>query len=304
VNTTFSWHGTDLTLLAGITPTRTTDFDASRPSFEHNTRRGFYGAMLSRQIEGHRPYIYGLAQRDYNDHDELITGPVTTDYEYNSNYFGIGASGPITDRLLYGVEAVYETGDTLSNSFVVGGPFLSPIPQARDDIEAWAADVRLDYLFPDEHHSRLSAEMIIASGDDDRLDTSNTFGGNSPNTKDNAFNAFGLLNTGLAFAPAVSNLLAFRVGGSTFPILDHGPMRRVQIGTDIFIYNKLDKDAPIDEQTAGETYLGWEPDFYLNWQITSDLTFVARYGIFFPSDEAFRDDEARQYIYGGVTYAF
>ncbi len=29
------------------------------------------------------------------------------------------------------------------------------------------------------------------------------------------------------------------------------------------------------------TYLGWEPDFYLNWQMTSDFTFVVRYGLFF-----------------------
>jgi hypothetical protein len=304
VSTTVSWRGNDLTLLAGVTPTRTTDFDASRPSFDHNTRRGFYGAMLSRNISGHRPYLYGLLQRDYNEHDTLVTGPVTAEFDYNSHYLGIGSSGPITDRLLYGVEAVYEGGDTMSNSFVVGGPFLTPVPQTRDDIEAWAADVRLDYLFPDEHHSRLSAEMIIASGDDDRLSTSNTFGGNAPNTNDRAFNAFGLLNTGLAFAPSVSNMLAFRIGGSTFPILGHGPLRRIQIGSDIFIFNKLDEDAPIDEQTSDTRYLGWEPDLFLNWQITSDLTFVARYGIFFPSDEAFRSDESRQYIYGGLTYAF
>jgi hypothetical protein len=291
-------------LLAGVTPVRTTDFDPTRPSFDHNTRRGFYGAMLSRNVGGHRPYVYGLLQRDYNEHDTLVTGPVTTNYDYNSHYLGIGATGPLTDRLLYGVEAVYEGGETLSNSFVVGGPFLSPVPQTRDDIEAWAADMRLDYLFPDEHRSRLTAEMIIASGDDDRLNTSGTFGGNAPNTNDHAFNAFGLLNTGLAFAPAVSNMLAFRVGGSTFPILDHGPLRRVQIGTDLFLFNKLDRDAPIDEVTSDQRYLGWEPDFFLNWQITSDLTLVARYGIFFPSDDAFRSDESRQYIYGGMTYAF
>ena len=60
VNTTISWGGNDLTFLAGITPVRTADIDSSRPSFDHNTRRGFYGAMLSRDISGHRPYIYGL----------------------------------------------------------------------------------------------------------------------------------------------------------------------------------------------------------------------------------------------------
>ena len=304
VRTTLSWGGNDLMLLAGVTPVRTVDFDASRPRFQHNTRRGFYGAMLSRNIAGHRPYVYGLVQRDYNEHDTLVTGPVTTEFDYDSHYIGVGASGPIGDRLAYGVEAAYEGGETMSNSFVVGGPFLTPVPQTRDDIEAWAADVRLDYLFPDERRTRLSGEVIIASGDDDRLNTSNTFGGNAPDTKDRAFNAFGLLNSGLAFAPSVSNLLAFRVGASTFPLPHHSAFRRLQIGSDIFIFNKFDSDAPIDEATANESYLGWEPDLFVNWQATSDVTLVLRYGIFFPSDDAFSSDESRQYFYGGVTYAF
>jgi hypothetical protein len=84
-----------------------------------------------------------------------------------------------------------------------------------------------------------------------------------------------------------------------------GPLRRMQIGTDLFLYSKLDADAPIDEPTAGgERFLGWEPDFFLNWQVTSDVTVVFRYGVFFPNEDAFGDDTARQYIYTGLTYAF
>ena len=300
----FTWAGNELNVIAGVTPTRTVDFDASRPNFDHNTNRGFYGAMLTRDVQGHRPYVYGLIQQDYNSDDTLTTGPVTTEFEYNSWYIGIGASGPIGDRIVYGVEAVYEGGDTESNSFVTGGPFLTPVPQTNDGIEAWALDARIDYLIPDQRRSRLSGEVIVASGDDDRLNTSNTFGGNQPGTKDHAFNAFGLLNTGLAFAPAVSNLIAFRIGGSSFPLPDSGPLRRMQIGTDIFAYYKYDADAPIDELTFEHGYLGWEPDLYMNWQVTSDVTLTVRYGVFFPDSEAFPSDDARQYIYGGMTYAF
>jgi hypothetical protein len=307
VDASLLWRGWELELLAGITPTRTVDFDASRPAFDYNTKRGFYGVQVARPVGTHRPFIFGLMQRDYNDQDTLVTGPVVTEFDYNSWYIGIGSSGPIGDRFLYGVEAVYEGGSNLSNSFISGGgPFIQPVPQTEDDIRAWALDARIDYLFPDERHrTRASAEIILASGDDDRLSTSNTFAGNLPNTDDNAFNAFGLLNTGLAFAPQVSNLLAIRVGGSTFPLPDMGPLRRMQIGTDLFLYSKLDADAPIDEPTAGgERFLGWEPDFFLNWQVTSDVTVVFRYGVFFPNEDAFGDDTARQYIYTGLTYAF
>ena len=44
---------------------------------------------------------------------------------------------------------------------------------------------------------------------------------------------------------------------------------------------------------------------YMNWQITSDLTLALRYGIFFPSSDAFgANDDPRHFFYGGLTFAF
>jgi len=299
-----SWHDTTLQLIGGITPVRTVDIDPSRPNFESNTRRGFYGANLSHQVGQHRPYLYGLLQRDYNQDDLATTGGVLTEYDYNSYYLGAGIGGAITDRLLYGVEVVYEGGTNLSNSFAVTGPVLTQIPQTEDDICAWAGDARIDFLLLDRRHSRLSAELIVASGDDDRLQTSSTFGGNAPNSTDHAFNGFGLLNTGLAFAPAVSNVLILRAGGVTFPMPEHSAFNKLQVGVDLFMYNKLDADGPIDEPTFDKSYLGFEPDFFLNWQITSDVTIALRYGIFFPGSAIVSDGDPRQFIGAGVTYAF
>ena len=294
-------------VVAGTTPTRTVDFDTSRPTFDHNTDRGFYGAMVTLLAGEHRPFIYGLIQRDYNDEDFLDLGPIDTEFEYNTNYIGVGSVGSIADRLRYGIEFAYEYGDGLSNSFTASGlGGLVPVAQTEEDVEAYALDVKLDYLLPDVYQTRLSGEFIAASGDDDRGHTSNTFNGNLTGTDDDAFNAFGLLNTGLAFAPQVSNLLAVRVGASTFPFPDSAALQRLQVGADVFVYAKFDDDAPIDEPTAeGEFYLGWEPDVYLNWQVTSDITLALRYGIFFPSGDAFGPrDESRQFFYGGVTFAF
>ncbi|HEY7090912.1 MAG TPA: hypothetical protein VH518_22640 [Tepidisphaeraceae bacterium] len=292
-------------ILGGVTITRTVDFDPSRPAFDHNTRRGFYGGMVSVPIENHTPFVYGLVQRDYNTHDELQTGAVNTKFDYNSYYFGIGSNGSFTDRLRYGLEAVYECGDTLSNSFQIANGALVPVPQTRDSICAYALNGRLDYLIPDEHQSRLSGEVILASGDGDRGSTNTTFNGNKPHTRDNAFNSLGLLNTGLAFAPAVSNVIVGRVGASTYPLPNMQLARRLQIGFDFFSYWKMRSDAPIDEPTLDESYLGVEPDLYLNWQIVSDITFTARYGAFFPNQSAFpTDQDTRQFFFAGVTFAF
>lgn len=293
-----------LSFVAGVTPTRTVDFDATRPEFDHNTRRGFYGLMLNTNIAGHQPYVYAMLQRDYNDADESTHANITTKFDYNSYYLGIGSSGPLSDHLLYSGEFAYEGGNSLSNSFTIGGPFISPVEQTRDEIQAFGGDVRLDYLFADHRNTRASGELIFASGDDDRLNTSDTFGGNKPGTKDRAFNAFGLLNTGLSFAPQVSNLLALRLGITTIPMPDLGPFRRMQVGGDFFIFDKLEADAPINEPSASGRYLGCEPDLYLNWQLTSDLTLAVRYGVFIPNGDVLPSNDARQFIFVGLTYAF
>lgn len=300
------YAGFDLQLVAGVTPTRTVDIDFSRPNFDHNTARGFYGAILSRQIANHRPFVYALAQQDYNQDNVGITNGITTVYNYNSYYIGTGVTGALTDRLLYGVEATYEGGSTLSNSFTTSPQGLVQIPQTEDRIHAYAADVRLDYVLNDKRSTRFSFETIAASGDSDRLlSSSNTFGGNKPGTSDRAFNAFGLLNTGLAFAPQVSNVLIFRAGAVAFPLPDYQPLKRFQTGVDLFFYNKLASNGPIDETSTDGRYLGFEPDFFINWEVTSDVTVSLRYGLFFPG-QAISDinDDTRQFFSAGVTYAF
>jgi hypothetical protein len=301
-----------LSAIAGITPKDTVDIDSSRPDFDDNTKRGFFGAILSTKLGDHRPYVYGLAQRDWNNHsDGFAFSPdqgastITTAYDYNSYYIGIGATGAVTDRISYGVEAVYEGGDTLSSSIdVQPGPTVVQATQDRDDIEAWALDLQLNYVPGDTRNTRFIFETVLASGDPDRLVSTNTIGGNRAGTKDHSFNAFGIVNTGLAFAPAVSNLTMIRVGASTFPFPEFKPLRRLQVGTDLFAFGKLQHDAPIDEPTTGKWFLGGEQDLYLNWQISSDVGLSVRWGYFVPGDAIVADGKIRQFVYTGITFAF
>lgn len=300
-----SYGPVSITGVAGVTPTRTIDFEPDRPAFDYDTRRGFFGAMMSVAIGQQHPFIYGLIQRDYNQDNLSVVGPIVTRYSYNSTYIGIGSTGEISDHLRYGIEAVMEGGNDLSTSSQVEGFTLVPIPQTRDSIVAYAGDFKIDYVPQDVHNARVTIEGIVASGDTDRGLTNTTFNGNAPNTTDRAFNSFGLLSTGLAFGAAVSNLMILRVGPSTFPLSETETFRRLQIGTDLYIFGKENSRAPIDQPTnPGEQYLGWEPDLYLNWEITSDITFTARYGVFFPNPAAFTQSGARQFLYTGATFAF
>lgn len=294
----------ELSIVAGVTPDDlVVDFDPSRPGFNDETNRGFFGGMLSyRMTPRHRLFVYGLVQRDFNSDEVLIFGPTTTRFSYDSHYIGVGAHGALGDRFQYGVEAVYEGGETLSSSF--NNVTFVAVPQTADPIQAWAASARLDYLPGDTNRSRLTGEVLLASGDDDRLRSNTTFAGNQTGTTDRGFNAFGLLNTGLAFNPAFSNLAVLRVGGSTFPLPDNDVLSRWQIGADVLVFGKLDDSAPIDESTFTSSYLGTEIDLFTTWRIFSDLTLDIRYGIFLPGDAIAGRKVPRHFLFTGLTWSF
>jgi hypothetical protein len=304
ITPTFSWGPLTLSTVVGVTPLRTVDIIVDRPGFDYNTKRYFYGGMLSATVGSSHPYVFGLVQRDNNSSNLSVVGGIATRYAYNSDYIGFGSTGALTDHLRYGVEGDFECGNTLSNSSQVQGFQLVQLEQFKDNIDAWAGDAKLDYLAQDEHNSRISLEGIVATGDPNRGLTNTTFNGIAPFTADRAFNGFGLVSTGLAFGAPVSNLAVLRVGASTFPLAQVDAFRKLQVGMDVYWFNKTSAQAPIDEPTNNVTYLGWEPDFYINYEIASDITLTFRYGVFMPNVKAFADDEARQFVYTGAVFAF
>ena len=72
----------------------------------------------------------------------------------------------------------------------------------------------------------------------------------------------------------------------------------------MFVFGKMQADAPIDEETSDSSYLGTEIDLFLNWQITSELSLPIRYGVFFPGQAISADKDPRHFLYAGVAFAF
>ena len=302
-----------LTGVGGVTRKDSFDIDPFRPDFDDDTRRGFFGAMAAYQLTPkHRPFVYGLIQRDYNDSDpQAITIGETeldAEFEYDSHYIGAGSTGHLSDQLLYAVEVVYEGGEGRSSRVGFdsdGAPLLPLLEQTDESIEAWALDARFDYLFHDDNHTRGIFEVVLASGDSDRsLHSSSVIGGNRSGTGDRSFNGFGLVQTGLAFFPSVSNIVLVRGGVATMPFPDSVHFRRFQVGADAIVTHKFDSDAPINEPTNDSSYLGTELDVFANWQIHSDVSVVLRYGVFFPGEAVATDHDERHFLFTGVTYAF
>jgi len=54
---------------------------------------------------------------------------------------------------------------------------------------------------------------------------------------------------------------------------------------------------------TGESYVGAEADFILEWILTSDTALNIQYGLFIPGN-AIPDNDLRQYLYVGFSYGF
>jgi Alginate export len=285
-------------LLLGLSPNHFIDFDASRPGFDSDTERYFWGGSVEcRAMRNHRPFLYFLAQEDENSQP---FGPVGPQYHYNSRYAGAGSTGEISTGVwLYRLELVYEFGDSNSNA-------LAP-PQVSDEIQAYAGRFYIAYLPPKARAQmglRVEAEVLVGSGDDDRGSSSQTVGGNLAGTKDQSFLAFGYVNTGLALAPELSNLVSVRFTGSAFPLRGRGIFDKMQVSLSGFVFAKYDDNAPNSVPTVlGESFIGSEIDLMIDWKLTSDLDLIAQYGIFLPGD-AIADSDPLHFFYVGFSYGF
>ena len=298
-----------LTLVIGDTPANDfVDFDASRPHFDTNTKRRFVGALL--ETSGGEPtaFLHVLRQIDRNDRDSglFVDGLgqlYSVDFDYDSTYFGVGGHGSLGGTMSWRAELDFETGRALSSPISAAG---SPQTQTREDLCGWAFDTGVSWAGNDAAKTRVDLGLAVASGDDDRLDSADTFGGNLSGTDDTSFNSFGFIDTGVALAPDPGNLVILHLGGESSPLWSKGPeWARLRAVVDGYFFAKLDSDAPINVATTADRVVGGEIDVGFDWSLLSDLSLNFRYGLFIPGKAMPPgEDGARQLLYGGVTYAF
>ena len=264
------------------------------PMVREHDDRCFWGTQVTyKGFADHKPFIYFLDNEDHQDHNAT-----TQKFDYTSRYVGAGSTGSlILPNLKYQTELAGEWGHTYSWGAT----------DKTDQIEAWAYDAMLEYYFKAPTHPKVMAEFLHASGDPDRdFSTTDTTGGNARGTHDNAFNAFGFRDTGIALAPAVSNLNAYITGASFFPLEANKFFRKMEVGAKLYWYQK-DATGAISDPTAEDRgrYIGWEGDVYIDWCITSDFTWTIRYGGFVPGSTYSRGfQDCRNFLFTGITYSF
>ena len=283
--------------MLAITPDSIVDIDSSRTGFTTDTERHIWAISVEYAgWSGHQPFAYILGQTDEND----AVQPGGLRHGYDSTYVSVGSTGQIvTGEWLYRIEGVYQFGRSTSD-------LLGAFPQTIDDIAAWAGRILLAFnpaRLRDTRGLRIELEILIGSGDDDRLSSAQASGGNLSGTEDESFNAFGYVNTGHALAPSLANLLAVRIGATAIPFRENPRLARLRVGIDVFYYAKTDDNAPLSTTTtAGQSYVGIGVDLAATWQVTSDFVIDVRYGIFIPGDAVTGSELHFGYL--GISYGF
>jgi hypothetical protein len=243
-------------------------------------------------FEKHRPFFYWMKQND--NRNETIF-PLYQNFSYDSEYFGFGSEGELLEELRYSTEWVIENGRSYGDRMFY----------RQDHIHAWAFDILFEYLPDWKYDPRFLFEYMFASGDPDRFGSPTDAIGGNTDGDDTSFVGFGYRDTGLSFAPRLSNIHIWRLGASFYPFQEIRGLEKLELGTDWFLYAKNKADGAISDPLANNAsgYAGWEMDYFANWRITSDLAITTRLGAFFPG-KAFDDQTCRTFFLTGVTWSF
>lgn len=258
------------------------NIDLSVPGSSAGSNRFFYGFEGAyRGIPNHNFYSFYLIQKDDSDEeppDDL------QDYDYNSQYIGLGAHGDIIKDLHYLAEVIRENGTSR----------VSPSNE-KVGIDAWAGMFEVAYDANIYSHPRISGRYAFGSGDKDRLSVTDTVGGNTSGI-DRNFLYFGYIDTGYALAPRLSNLHFLKGTLSFTPLERWKSLKNFTVTSSYYRYYKERAGGGISDTEATEAkgYIGEEVDVEIAWQIVSDLNCTLQYGYFFAGDaypNTARDDE-------------
>lgn len=282
--------------LAASSIRSTDDIDRSRPN-AGDSERNFYGTQIKYTgLEKHEPFVYFLYNED--QHREAWYS-LLKNYDYDSYYIGLGSTGELLRNLRYSTEWVMEGG----RSYIDRRSIFAENRQAA--IQAWGFDYMLTYLTQWRYHPKFTGEYMFASGDPHRPGSPTDVIGGNRRGNDGSFSAFGYRDTGLAFGPRLSNVHIWRTGASFLPLEEIKGFEKFEVGTDWFLYAKNHAASAVSDFTADEHsgYLGWEMDYFIDYRITSDLSYTVRFGTFFPG-ASFSDQTTRTFFLTGVTWSF
>lgn len=251
------------------------NLDYSVPGANEEQKRRFAG--LSGRYTGSRGgsvYLYYMLQRDSS---REIPEDTAQEYDYDSQYLGLGTEGFLTRDIQYYGELVRQEGKSYARGATA----------TTEQIDAWGGLLGAKYYSRAKTHPIFSLEWAYGSGDGDRNNVITTANGNLAGTKDRNFLYFGAYDGGSALAPRLSNLSILRVGFSFKPFEKYWRFRNFSFSAIYSDYTRVRENGAISDleaTVAGTSDIGREIDLYLKWRIFSDVSLNMNYAKFDPGD--------------------
>ncbi|MEW5817105.1 MAG: hypothetical protein AB1798_17135 [Spirochaetota bacterium] len=216
----------------------------------------------------------------------------------DTQYAGLGLSGPIAAGLFYNVFGYFGTGRTLS--------YIDNDSSYQNTwIFSFLAGGGLRYYLEKFLFSRIAVRFLYASGDGD----SRTFlEGNSAGNS-TTFTPISGSATGLIFSPVTGNIFYGNISYSIkpFSFLKSEVLKSIQTQVDFYSFFRS-TPGPISEpginpQTTS-LYLGSEIDGVINFRPVSDLGSSISLGFFLPSKQTFLEEKNKPVFLGRFDFSF
>lgn len=251
-------------------------------------KRIFAGGSIQKEFYNQAVYLLGLAQIDQQEEE------AGAKVRYQSQYYGAGMRGTVSDLIDYHGEFIYETGQ----SYYSG-------TGEQETINAYAAIFGFRY-FPDVAlNPMFILQYAYGSGENTGATAVNV------SDEDNGFKTFGTFVGGYGLRPDLSNIHVFRGGFALTPFYNSSSisLRRMNILLKYSYYLKDKPNATISisnnpENTLDEKEIGHGGDIAFRWRIYYDLSFFISYGIFIPGEAYDSSVETRHFTMGGFNIIF
>jgi hypothetical protein len=215
--------------------------------------------------------------RDEDVIDDGSPAPAAGGGLLNTQYWGVGLSGPIGGSFYYDLFFYLETGKSLSE---IDGSY------DYEPLFAMLGGGGVRYYHPSLLATRVELDVLYAGGDEDAaaLPEGNTDG------KAQTFVPISKRTPALVFTPRAQNLVLIQLGYSLKPL----EFLQTQLRGTLFLRptSGAVSEGGIDP-TSNDGYLGTEVDVIANLRPFSDLGFTLSGGLFWPSTgKAFVEDYA------------
>ena len=220
----------------------------------------------------------------------------------DSEYFGVGLSGPIAGPLYYNGFFYFNYGRTLS--YVADAGSGTGYSWQYRPITAFFGGFDLRCYLETFLSTRIELSGSFASGDPDNT----TF--LEGNTEENStlFASISPDMTGMVFSPQWANIVLIEGSYSMKPFSGGGvPWSNLQVMLKALAFLRPTLGAislPVLDPVSTQVYLGTEADLIVNFRVTSELGLAVSVGGFLPNAAAFTGPSALPALAGRFDLSF